>query len=173
MATKLRKTHIPKHFRVVEAPEKVREYNNCTNVFLAGSISNAVDWQKEAIRTFMLYDDYLDAYPKSNIQIINPRRYNYDKLMPGLEEEQITWEYQAFKMCRHVIFWFSNETLAPITLFEYGKCLVGNKRLYVGCHPSYQRRADVVIQTRLENPSIVVQSSIYPLISNVIKDIIE
>jgi len=112
------------------------------SLFLAGSISNAWDWQEVAAN--VLKHDY-DVY--------NPRRENYKSFDPKVEREQIIWEYDRLKKCGTIIFWFSHETLAPITLFEYGKCLEWKKRgeieLYVGASPEYKRINDLLIQTEL------------------------
>ena len=79
-------------------------------IFLAGSISNARDWQAEAAERL-----------RSKYHVFNPRRPNYDTFDPTVELQQITWEHHCLDKCKHILFWFSHETVAPITLFEYGK----------------------------------------------------
>lgn len=118
--------------------------SNCTvfdenSIFLGGSITGAWNWQK-----------YLASKLEYNWTIFNPRRENYDGLIPNAEREQITWEFKALQFCRNIVFYFSHETLAPITLFEYGKMLKSNKNLFVCIHPEYKRKNDVWIQTELE-----------------------
>ena len=114
------------------------------NLFLAGSISGAVDWQAEIAPDLC-----------KHCNVFNPRRANYTEyteLDPLMEREQITWEYfHINKVCGKILFWFSNETLAPITLFEYGKALAtfDRKNIFVGVHPEYKRKNDVYIQTEL------------------------
>lgn len=74
-------------------------------------------------------------------------------------------------MCRHIMFWFTPPTLNPITLFEYGKVL-GDKEgwraysIFVGCHPEYARREDVIVQTKLARPHsrIVVHDNLDDMI---------
>ena len=129
-----------------EAPQQIdfKDFDN--SIFLGGSITGAVDWQKEAAEKLLPY-----------FNVINPRRANYSTLDPKTEEEQITWEYYAMLCVDNILFWFSNETLAPITLFEYGKLLgrkINGQRLFIGIHPEYQRKNDVIIQTKLENKEL-------------------
>jgi hypothetical protein len=113
------------------------------SIFLAGSITGAWDWQKRAA------DQLLAKY-----NVFNPRRVNYQGLNPELEREQIIWEWRGLNFCQNILFWFSYETVAPITLFEYGKILgqlkVRHKNLTVGIHPWYKRKNDVLIQSELE-----------------------
>lgn len=109
-------------------------------VFLAGGISGCEDWQSKLVSLLKDID---------NLVLINPRRENFDKNLISTEE-QVTWEYQAIKKSPGIIFWFTPPTLNPITLFEYGKCLVdSNKNVIVGIHPEYSRKEDVIIQTKL------------------------
>ncbi len=116
------------------------------SIFLAGSISNAADWQTK-VALCLRWD--------TDLNVINPRREIYD----GNEEEQITWEFFYLRFCNIIMFYFSHETLAPITLFEYGKMLERlkhdpYKKLYICIHPDYKRKQDVIIQTELENPEL-------------------
>ena len=53
-----------------------------------------------------------------------------------------------------VVFWFPEETLCPIALFELGKELglrsMNNpKKIFIGCHPNYERKFDIEQQTNL------------------------
>ena len=46
---------------------------------------------------------------------------------------QINWEYLALRKASYISFWFAAETLAPITLFEYGYHLAKTpEKLIVG-----------------------------------------
>lgn len=111
------------------------------SIFLAGSITGAMNWQEEMVKKLLPY-----------YHVFNPRRKNFDVTKPEMEKEQITWEYEALYFCNSVMFYFAPETLAPITLFEYGKMLMSHKALFVCIHPEYKRKNDVIIQTELENP---------------------
>lgn len=121
-------------------------------LFLGGSISNARDWQADILK--MKFGDYtlLDQY-----HVFNPRRKDFDVTNPEVEQEQILWEHQCInRLCRNLVFWFSHETVAPITLFEYGKALKthDHSKIFVGVEPDYPRKNDVMIQTRLESPEL-------------------
>ncbi|MGE3809463.1 MAG: hypothetical protein AB7K24_32770 [Gemmataceae bacterium] len=48
-----------------------------------------------------------------------------------------------------IMFWFPCETLCPITLFELGKWVATDKKLFIGHHPEYQRKNDIRIQVGL------------------------
>lgn len=113
------------------------------NLFLAGSISSAADWQNILI----------DKGLANLYNVFNPRRKEFDVSDPKMEKEQITWEFQCInKLCKNILFWFSYETVAPITLYEYGRALAKfseYKKFYVGIHPDYPRKNDVIIQTEL------------------------
>jgi hypothetical protein len=129
----------------LEAPnrENAKIANWQRTVFLAGSITGAVDWQKEAKEKLLPY-----------FTVFNPRRVNYPSFDPSKEREQILWEHDYLEYASIVLFYFSHETLAPITLFELGKCLATlpykpYKKIYIAIHPAYKRKNDVIIQTEL------------------------
>ena len=131
-------------------------------LFLAGSITGVGDWQSSIVDAptlkksgrdsktdFLTISDYFHTF--------NPRRENYDSLDPSVEEEQITWEYHHINnVCENILFWFGKETVAPITLYEYGRALSthDHSKIWVGLHPEYPRKNDVLIQTRLINPDL-------------------
>jgi hypothetical protein len=141
--------------KYIEAPNMdigIATLDPNTCLFLAGSISNARDWQSDIVKNVDGGKGLLDVY-----NVFNPRRENYDMSNADIEKEQITWEFHCInKLCSNVLFWFSSETMAPITLFEYGKVLKthDHSRIFVGIHPDYPRLRDVVIQTKLENPQL-------------------
>jgi hypothetical protein len=131
---------------------------NETSIFLGGGISNCADWQSELSN--LLKD--------TNLVILNPRRNNYPEFDPKATEEQIKWEHRHLNRATAIVFWFAQETLCPITLFEYGKWLMSSKPLFVGCHPNYKRRIDVEIQTKLEKPWQKIFSNIEEISADII-----
>jgi hypothetical protein len=123
------------------------------SIFLGGSITGAHDWQKEAGRKLLPY-----------FNVFNPRRLNYNSLDPSLEREQINWEFFYLNRAEILLFFFSFETLAPITMFEYGKYLgltryAPWREIYVCIHPEFKRKSDLIIQTELENPELAKRIS--------------
>lgn len=128
-----------------DKPGEIKDWKQ--TVFLGGSITGATDWQ--ALATDRLLPHF---------HVFNPRRANYSTLDPATEHAQITWEYYYITAATINLFYFSHETLAPITLFEFGALLeqsklVHYKKLYVAIHPDYKRKNDVIIQCQLRAPS--------------------
>lgn len=147
--------------RYIEAFSKEHESNYTIfdkgidghSVFLAGGISNCEDWQSQIIK-------YLE---KTNLVVINPRRSDFDITNTNESVKQIEWEHRHLKLADYILFWFPQETLCPITLFEYGKWLVSNKFLIVGCHSEYKRKLDVIEQTKLERPNMLIYDNLKDL----------
>jgi hypothetical protein len=129
------------------------------SVFLAGTISGARDWQRE-IAAMLLAQDFA---------VLNPRR----TIPPGAKREnseaQILWEHEHIQKATVVSFWFSNETLAPITLFELGKTSAIGRSVLVGVDPRYERKIDVEIQLKLIRPDVNICYSLESLAQQVIQ----
>ena len=133
----------------IEAPAypgfgTIREWRK--TVFLAGSITNAIDWQKETAKTLL----------NAGFTVFNPRRESFDVNNENAEREQITWEHYFLTTAEIILFYFSYETLAPISLLELGATLERAKieqykKIYIAIHPEYKRKNDVIIQTELRN----------------------
>jgi hypothetical protein len=152
--------------KYVEAfsPEFPNEYHpqpGEVSLFLGGGITGCENWQ--AIITAGLKNNSSD-----DLVVLNPRRANWPMNDPEASTKQIDWEYRHLKLATMIMFWFAPETLCPITLFEYGKWLVGNKPLFVGCHPDYKRKLDVEVQTKLERPFQKVFSSLDEMLGSVL-----
>ena len=132
---------------VVEAPDEYAGPG--PSLFLAGGISGTVDWQA----------DIIGRLADLPLVLLNPRRRNFPVHDPSAAEGQIAWEYRHLRRATAVLFWFPPETLCPIALFELGgRTLVPGQPLFVGTHPDYVRRLDVVIQLRLARPEVEVVS---------------
>lgn len=131
----------------VEAPNELNKDNHLSPlVFLAGGISQCKNWQSD------LTKELVDC----NCVIINPRRENYIIGDEKMNLEQIEWEYKYLRLSHIFVFYFCEETLCPITLFEYGgvlerlsvwrSCL---DNVIVYAEPNYPRKNDLIIQSRL------------------------
>jgi hypothetical protein len=143
---------------VITAPEPVAE-PNLDGLFIAGGISGCPDWQSVITR-----DLEAAGVP---VPMYNPRRAVYSTA-PGVAEVQIAWEFDALNKSSAVIFWFPEETLCPITLFELGRFShQKDTQLFVGTHPNYQRKLDVVTQLQLARPEIAVVESLDALTEQV------
>lgn len=136
------------------------------SVFLAGSISNAADWQAGVAEKLLPY-----------FHVFNPRRAGFNSQFDEKEDRiQITWEDFYLKRADIILFNFRPETLAPITLFELGKMLMIKQRswqkIYINICDGYERKNDVIIQTELIDPE-VAKNNIHFNLNEMIKDIIK
>jgi len=143
---------------IIESPKDVYSLENNFNLklFLAGGITNCPDWQKEII-------EKLENFP--NLTIYNPRRANFPIEDPHAAEEQITWEFNKLQSSDMIIFWFSRGSLNPIVLYELGMWgNSGDKPILIGIDPEYERHQDVIIQTKLARPEVVILNSINDIV---------
>jgi hypothetical protein len=115
------------------------------SVFFAGTITGAKDWQKNLFERIRL----------CNGTVYNPRREHFDFNDPNESAVQIEWEYIQLHQADIISFYFSHETLGPITLFELGAALERNlmspkkQKILIYCEPEYRRKFDVEFQTQL------------------------
>lgn len=154
-----------KNIEYIEAPN----YNNpldlnCT-IFLGGGITNCKDWQNDLVSRLQVSDE--------NMRLYNPRRENFDLANPKESEIQIDWEHYYLNMCDILVFYFADETLCPITLFELGGALERNlhtvppspkrrQKILVYCEPGYKRKFDVNYQIGLvQNSTMFSERFVY------------
>lgn len=144
---------------VVEAPAEF----HAPSVFLGGSITGAEDWQSRFIAI-------LGAYrPAVEMAVLNPRRGNFDVKDPNESVRQIRWESRHLRRADALVFWFSPETLAPITLLELGAHTHSSgKPIFVGVHRDYSRRLDVEVQCGLVRPDVRVVYDVESLVAQVV-----
>lgn len=116
------------------------------SIFLAGGITSCPDWQQEMV----------DLLRCTELVLFNPRRKDFPINDPTAAVQQITWEHNHLKKADAILFWFPKETLCPIVLYELGAWSMSDKLIFVGVHPSYQRRQDIEIQTRLVRPEVEI-----------------
>jgi len=139
----------------IEAPNK---YNGKEkSIFLAGGITNCYDWQKEVSKK-------LKDLP---ITIFNPRRENFSGEDLISEQKQIKWEFEHLRKATAISFYFSKETLNPITLLELGSWLNSDKKLFIGIDPDYQKKFNVIIQTKLARSEIEIVFSLNELANQI------
>ena len=141
--------------RVVMAPEEWTGQQR--SLFLAGGISGCGDWQSRLVGLL----DGLD------LVALNPRRDNYPWHEPAAAEEQIRWEFRHLRRASSILFWFPCETLCPIALYELGAWSMTDKPLFVGAHPDYARRLDLLIQIRLVRPAVSIAATLEELAEQV------
>lgn len=150
-------------FQYIEAPSIEKIQTNNYSVFLAGGITNCSLWQDKMVEALKQFD---------HLTVFNPRRKNFEMFKDESKYkesvEQITWEYENLKSVSQIIFWFTNETLQPITLFELGTVLErwvnsssynGEKQdLIIGCDKKYPRYFDVMIQCQLRGYTTIIDN---------------
>lgn len=135
----------------IECPGSYLLNTKKQSVFLAGGITGCNNWQQEIV-------DILDD---DEIIIYNPRRKDFPIDDPSSAEAQIKWEYHHMRVADTILFWFPGETMCPITLYELGTWSVSfNKPIFIGVHPEYIRKQDVIIQTKLIRPDVKIVSTI-------------
>lgn len=155
-------------YTYIEAPNYVELPKNQPSIFLGGGISGVEDWQAKACRV-------LEGF--GNITVVNPRRKDFN--MNGgdaLTTEQIKWEHHYLDRVRQVLFWFSDETIQPIVLFELGARLreykhrpIGEKQpMFIGYKENYSRKMDVYHQARLEGYAEEFPHTLDELLKNVL-----
>lgn len=124
--------------KYIECPQVYRAGKQ-PSLFLGGGITSCPQWQ----------DVMVDLLKELPLVVLNPRRASFDVNNRSMEVAQITWEHRHMQRATAILFWFPCETLCPITLYELGKWVGTEKRLFIGHHPDYQRRRDLRIQVEL------------------------
>ncbi len=132
--------------KYIEAPNNYKLGIDEISVFLAGGITGCPDWQQ----------DMRKLLTQTSLTLLNPRRKDFPIGDPEAAYEQVKWEYAALRAADAILFWFPKETLCPIVLYELGAWSMTKKPIFVGTDPEYKRRQDVIIQTLLVRPEVVV-----------------
>lgn len=153
---------------IIKSPGPLPEGEDIT-VFLAGGITDCPNWQDDLTEMLRSRDDELDK----PIVLLNPRRDDFDVGDATMELQQITWEFDAMSGADMIVFWFNNETLCPIVLYELG--MWSNSRntpIVLGIDPKYKRKRDVLIQTALaKGKKMTAVSSVRALSTRLIKGV--
>lgn len=147
----------------IEAPNSTFGAKN--TLFLAGGITDCPDWQTNIRNRLEVVDD---------LTVLNPRRANFPIGDSNAAQTQIVWEYINLTKADAILFWFPKETLCPIVLYELGfqmgrrySALPQDRdklpALFIGAHPEYARRLDVVIQSKLVGYTNTIYDSIESL----------
>lgn len=139
------------------------------SIFLGGGITNCWDWQDVATHKLSMVPELF---------IINPRRSNWDESDTEAGLIQIEWEYNRIAEARQMMFWFSNETVQPISLYELGKELGERKAwsdegypwrpLWIGIDPRYKRAFDVREQARLIARDVPIYHDLYGMLDAIL-----
>lgn len=124
----------------IKAPHDHDQYNNA-KIFLAGSIEmgTAEPWRHKIA----------EALKDTEVVLLNPRRDDWDSSwVQSIEhkqfKEQVMWEMDGIDEAALVIIYFDPETMAPITLLEFGHCL-DRSNVIVCCPDGFYRKGNVEI----------------------------
>ena len=127
----------------IKAPGDYTAYSDKKAVFLAGSIEmgKAERWQ----------DAIAKALDGTDILVLNPRRSDWDSsweqsMSHPQFREQVEWELNALERADKVLMYFAPDTMAPITLLEFGLYAKSHpEKLVVYCPDGYWRKGNVDI----------------------------
>lgn len=119
------------------------------DIFVAGPISGAEDWQKQA-------EKLLENIERDEELIIaNPRRPEGIPRVGDIAKEQITWEHRNLQLARVVMFYFVKGP-GIITPLELGKELGRGSPIVLGIDESFDRPFDIETQAHLERPKLPI-----------------
>lgn len=130
-------------------------------LFVAGGITDCPDWQ-----TLFIHLLTVELGETVELDCYNPRTPDFDVSRTDESRMQIVWEHRALQQADIISFWFPEETLCAITLFELGAWLNSDKPITVATHENYARRFDVGVQSKLARPGIPLGNSLYSLVSH-------
>ena len=145
--------------KYIECPNQyIKKDKSELSLFVAGGITGCSNWQKE----------YVGLLRDENVVLLNPRREKFpSKPTEAVNSEQITWEFDYLKNSDAVSFWFTQETVCPITLYELGKQVMIDRPVFVGVHPNYTRKEHLEIQLKLIRPEIEIAYNLEDLANQV------
>lgn len=126
---------------VVKAPNEY-EFTNALRIFLGGAIDmgSAENWQERLTKDLSGYDD-------EDLILLNPRRDDWDSSWaqdptPGTQfYEQVEWELIQQENADGLIYYFTADSKAPITLLELG--LFNQQNVVVHCPKEFYRYGNV------------------------------
>lgn len=137
---------------VIKAPNRDDDFTKRPRVFLAGCANT--DWRKDFVKYF---EDY-------EVVFLDPKRDNWDELDSHIISKQIEWEYKHLKNADIIIYWFTGGGVCPITLLEYGMWgLSKGTPIIVGVVKEYEKRNDIIKQTKLARPDVRIVNDLYEL----------
>lgn len=127
----------------IKAPEEIEDvFKGChkkyKKIFLAGGITNCHNWQREMVKN-------IARLTSEDLILINPRYEDYS-YTENKERLQVIWEARHMDMADAIVYWFTPPTLNPITLFELGRFIESDKKLFIGIDEGYEKRNNVMAQ---------------------------
>lgn len=123
------------------------------DIFIAGPISGAEDWQKQAEKLLENIEQTKSC--DEELIIANPRRPEGIPRVGDIAKEQITWEHRNLQLARVVMFYFVKGS-GIITPLELGKELGRGSPIVLGIDESFDRPFDIETQAHLERPKLPI-----------------
>lgn len=125
--------------------------DNPIKIFLAGSISGALDWQSATLK---ILEERLENDP---VIIYNPRQEKFNMNSRVAAAQQIAWEFRHLEeMDIFTMYFAASETsVSPISLYELGRNICRmqmrfptdwQRRILVDIEDGYLRQQDVIEQ---------------------------
>jgi rhodanese-related sulfurtransferase len=132
----------------VTAPNERFKREENIFIFLAGSIDNgeADNWQDNIIEELFNWSNIKDD---DNIVILNPRREDWNKDIDPTQRSpylisQINWELRGMEASDIILFYFTKDSKAPISLLELGLNInKKNKKIIVYCEEGFYRQINI------------------------------
>ncbi len=122
-------------------------------IFMAGGITGCSEWQQKlwvnVSGDYRLTSDAEMSIKYPMVTMYNPRRSNFDVNDATMFEDQIVWENVKLDASDLVVFWFTKDTIQPITLLELGKELGKGSHIIIGRDDDYERADDIELQAKL------------------------
>lgn len=140
----------------IEAPEEFLYTGK--SLFLAGGITDCPNWQQEIS----------EELEDESIIIFNPRRKYFPENKINAALQQVEWEFRYLRKATAISFWFPEETLCPIALYELGAWSMMSKPIFIGIHPNYRRKLDIEIETQFARPDIEIVYSLRELLQKIL-----
>ena len=150
---------------IVETPPEngFKPSSNDTTVFLGGCIGGCKDWQHEFIEILGNQPHVLTT----NIHLYNPR---WEYKWTGTQ--QIEWEFNRLREADVIVMWFGAGGMNRIVFYELGMWINSTgRKAVIGCDPDFERKEDVVIQTKLARPDLIIYTNLEDLVKQVISEV--
>jgi hypothetical protein len=133
-------------------PEELPNVNISNSIFLAGE-THMSGWQTYVI----------DELFGTDLIIFDPR-----VIVESNIEGQIDWERKRIEYSNIILFWFAQNSVNPTMFFEFCDVLAkGVKKVFVGCHPLYSYKNEVMIHAKHISPKLYVYNRLDEMVINI------
>ena len=136
----------------IRDPPNLDMKSDMTKVFLGGCIGECDDWQQKWID---LFGAHVGIAGKKAL-VYNPRwDYKWTSV------QQIEWEFDRLRDSDIIVMWFGKGGMNRIVFYELGMWINSTgRKAVIGCDPDFDRKDDVVIQTKLARPELPIYTTL-------------